>query len=73
MRAGIGAPIMRYLITLRLAVAAQLLLEPRPTIKEVARISGYPDVRHCMTLFPRRAGGTTHLQHGLPAGREHPT
>lgn len=73
-RAATGTPIMRCLTTIRLEIAAQLLLGQQLSLKEVARLSGYPDVHHFMTLFRRhngltpsafrRAGGTTHLRQG---------
>lgn len=57
-RAATGVSIMRYLATLRLDIAAQRLLERRLSIKEVAHMSGYPDVHHFMTRFRQRMGLT---------------
>jgi AraC-like DNA-binding protein len=56
--AAIGLSIMRFLTTLRLDMAAQLLLEQEHSIKEVAQRSGYPDVHHFMTRFRQRTGMT---------------
>jgi AraC-like DNA-binding protein len=56
--AATGMSIMRFLTTLRLDIAAQLLLEQQLTIKEVAHRSGYSDVQHFMTRFRQRTGMT---------------
>jgi AraC-like DNA-binding protein/quercetin dioxygenase-like cupin family protein len=56
--AATGMSIMRFLTTLRMDVAAQLLLEREHSIKEVAQQCGYPDVHHFMTRFRQRTGLT---------------
>lgn len=48
--------IMEYLTNIRMEVAAQLLIERRLSIKEVAQASGYPNVHYFTTLFHRRMG-----------------
>jgi AraC family L-rhamnose operon transcriptional activator RhaR len=75
-----GVSVMDYLTSLRLETAAQMLLDPHLSIKEVAQATGYPDVRYfttvfrrCMGLTPgayRREGGTRFVQrpHGPPSG-----
>ncbi|WP_020574694.1 helix-turn-helix domain-containing protein [Actinopolymorpha alba] len=72
-----GTTIHAYLVRHRLEIAAQRLLEHGPSgkqvsIAEIARSSGYPDVRHFTTAFRQhwgvtpgifRAGdGTAHLK-----------
>ncbi|GCE04076.1 AraC family transcriptional regulator [Dictyobacter aurantiacus] len=61
-----GETIMSYLTTLRLDIAAQLLLDRQLPVKEVALTVGYPDVRYFITLFRRRKGLTpaAFRQHG---------
>lgn len=56
--AATGQSIMRFLTTLRMDIAAQLLLEHEHSIKEVARECGYPDVHHFMTRFRQQTGLT---------------
>ncbi len=51
-----GTTIKAYLTTLRMEKAAQLLLDGRTSIKEVALATGYPDVRYFTTLFHQRVG-----------------
>ncbi|WP_126549482.1 AraC family transcriptional regulator [Dictyobacter kobayashii] len=53
-----GETIMSYLTTLRLDIAAQLLLDQQIPIKEVALTVGYPDVRYFITLFHQKKGLT---------------
>ncbi len=53
-----GKSIMRFLAALRLDIAAQRLLEHQRSIKEIAFLSGYPDVRHFTTRFRQRTGLT---------------
>ena len=53
-----GTTIKAYLTTLRMEKAAQLLLDGRTPIKEVALATGYPDVRYFTTLFHQRVGLT---------------
>lgn len=53
-----GVSILDYLTALRLEIAAQLLLERRLSIKEVAQATGYPDVRYFTTLFRQQTGLT---------------
>jgi AraC-like DNA-binding protein len=67
-----GMSILEYLTKLRVEIAAQLLLERRLAIKEVAQTVGYPDVRYFTTLFRqytgltpavfRQKGGTSFLE-----------
>jgi AraC-like DNA-binding protein/mannose-6-phosphate isomerase-like protein (cupin superfamily) len=57
-RAATGESIMHCLIAQRMEIAAQHLLERRLSIKEVAVLSGYPDVRNFMTQFRQRTGMT---------------
>ncbi|WP_236023189.1 AraC family transcriptional regulator [Dictyobacter formicarum] len=61
-----GETIMSYLTTLRLDIAAQLLLDQHLPVKEVALTVGYPDVRYFITLFRHRRGSTPAVfrQHG---------
>lgn len=53
-----GTSIHAYLTRYRLELAAQRLVEPDLSIKEVARACGYPDVRHFTTAFRRQWGFT---------------
>ncbi len=53
-----GMSILEYLTKLRVEIAAQLLLERRLAIKEVAQTVGYPDVRYFTTLFRQYTGLT---------------
>lgn len=53
-----GVSILEYLTTLRLEIAAQLLLERQMPIKEIAQATGYPDVRYFTTLFHQHTGLT---------------
>jgi len=53
-----GVSILEYLTTLRLEVAAQLLLDRHLAIKAVAQACGYPNVRYFTTLFRQRTGLT---------------
>ncbi len=53
-----GVTIMKYLSTLRLEAAAQLLLERQLSIKDVAQTTGFSDVRYFMTMFRRHTGYT---------------
>lgn len=53
-----GMSVLKYLTKLRIEIAAQLLLEQRLAIKEVAQASGYPDVRYFTTLFRQHMGLT---------------
>lgn len=57
-RAATGVSIMHALIAQRMDIAAQHLLARHLSIKEVARLSGYPDVHHFMTQFRQRTGMT---------------
>jgi len=56
--AAMHVSIMEYLTALRLETAAQLLLDHRRSIKEVAEACGYANVQHFTTLFHRRIGLT---------------
>lgn len=56
--AATGVSIMRFLAALRMDIAAQLLLDRQLSIKEVAMMSGYPDVHHFMTRFRQHMGIT---------------
>lgn len=53
-----GVSILEYLTKLRVETAAQLLMDRRVPIKEVAQATGYPDVRYFITLFRRHMGLT---------------
>jgi len=53
-----GVSIMTTLRRLRLELAAQLLLDPSLSVTEVARASGYSDVRPFSTAFKRHYGRT---------------
>ncbi len=57
-RKEMGLTIMKYLTTLRLEAAAQLLLERQLSTKEVAQATGFRDVHYFMTLFRQYAGCT---------------
>ncbi len=53
-----GLSIKEYLISLRIDIATQLLLDSRTPIKEIALAIGYPEVRYFTTLFRLRVGLT---------------
>jgi AraC family L-rhamnose operon transcriptional activator RhaR len=53
-----GMSVLEYVTNLRVEIAAQLLLEQRLAIKEVAQATGYPDVRYFTTLFRQHTGLT---------------
>jgi AraC family L-rhamnose operon transcriptional activator RhaR len=53
-----GTSIKARLTALRLEAASQLLLSGRRPVKEVAEMSGFPDVQHFTTLFRRHTGLT---------------
>jgi AraC family L-rhamnose operon transcriptional activator RhaR len=53
-----GLSIMQYLTKLRIETAAQLLLDPDRSIKEIAWATGYPDAHYFATLFRRYTGLT---------------
>ena len=53
-----GEPVNAYLTRYRLQVAAQLLLNRKASVTEVAYASGYRDVRYFITLFRRHTGLT---------------
>ncbi|MEQ7009099.1 AraC family transcriptional regulator [Actinopolymorpha sp. B17G11] len=87
-RAFTGTTVHGFLVRLRLEIAAQRLLEravPKrpPSITEIARSCGYPDVRHFTTAFRRhwgvtpgvfRAGnGTAHVERGPDMRGDAPT
>jgi AraC family L-rhamnose operon transcriptional activator RhaR len=57
-RETMGASIKAYLTALRMEIAAQLLLDRRLSIQDVALASGYPDTHYFSTLFHRRMGST---------------
>lgn len=57
-RKEMGVTIMKYLTSLRLEAAAQLLLERQLSTKEVAQATGFRDVRYFMTLFRQHTGYT---------------
>jgi AraC family L-rhamnose operon transcriptional activator RhaR len=57
-RAATGVSIIHCLIAQRMEIAAQHLLERHLSIKEVALLSGYPDVHNFMTQFRQRTGLT---------------
>jgi len=62
-----GQSIADYLAAHRLKTASALLLDPTCSIKAVARLSGYPDVRYFTTVFRRHTGLTPakyRKQHG---------
>jgi AraC-like DNA-binding protein len=56
-----GNSILDYLTHLRVETAAQLLLDDKLSIKQVARQVGYPDPHYFTTLFGRRMGMTPGL------------
>jgi len=64
-----GASIMATLRRLRLELAAQLLLDSSLSVTEVARASGYSDVRPFSTAF-RRHYGRTPGEHRRTGGTE---
>lgn len=53
-----GTSIKTYLSTIRMETAAQLLLEQRLSIKEIAQATGYPNVRYFITVFHQKTGLT---------------
>ncbi len=53
-----GVSVMDYLTGLRLETAAQMLLDPHFSVKEIAQATGYPDVHYFTTVFRRRMGLT---------------
>lgn len=53
-----GMPIKSYFTSLRLEAAAQMLLDQKLTVTEVAYATGYQDVRYFSTLFRRQMGQT---------------
>ncbi len=64
-----GTTIHAYLARYRLGMAAQRLTARQHSIKEVARLSGYPDVRAFTTAF-RRHWGTTPAAYRRHGGTE---
>jgi AraC family L-rhamnose operon transcriptional activator RhaR len=56
-----GSSILDYLTNLRVETAAQLLLDEKFSIKQVARAVGYPDPHYFTTLFGKRMGMTPGL------------
>ncbi|WP_424528978.1 helix-turn-helix domain-containing protein [Sphaerisporangium viridialbum] len=65
-----GASLMATLRRMRLELAAALLLDTGPTVTEVARACGYPDVRAFSTAF-RRLHGHSPLEHRARSGTLH--
>ena len=53
-----GRSIVEYLTMLRIEAASQLLLNSQHSLKEIAHMTGYPDVRYFSTLFHRQTGRT---------------
>ena len=56
-----GSSVLDYLTNLRVETAAQMLLDEKLSIKQVARAVGYPDPHYFTTLFGKRMGMTPGL------------
>jgi AraC-like DNA-binding protein len=56
--AAMGLSVMDYVTALRMEIAAQLLLDHHLSVNEIARATGYPDVRYFATVFRQRKGLT---------------
>lgn len=53
-----GRSVLEFITTERLALACQLLVERKLSVKQVARAVGYPDAHYFTTLFGRKFGKT---------------
>lgn len=53
-----GKSLLEFITNERLALACQLLVERKLSIKQVARAVGYPDAHYFTTLFGRKIGKT---------------
>lgn len=53
-----GSSIIEYLLTRRVAVAKQLLLEGSYSLSEIARLSGFEDSNYFSRVFKKRTGYT---------------
>jgi AraC family L-rhamnose operon transcriptional activator RhaR len=57
-RQQMGKSVLEFITAERLALACQLLVERKLSVKQVARAVGYPDAHYFTTLFGRKFGKT---------------